>query len=128
MMKYFKVKIIKHTQLLFGNKKEDMFHKDMIGQTISVRNSTDPNSTYYECETGESILKSDVLSLEPPYDYNTDNTSRYNPNFGDHRECQCGHSYYRHFDSYENMEAIGCKYCGCKEFKLSRQDKIALVI
>ncbi|WP_368291307.1 hypothetical protein [Coprococcus sp. RTP21281st1_F1_RTP21281_210402] len=40
----------------------------------------------------------------------------YNPNYGDNRKCICGHSYYRHFDSYENMEACGCKYCGCSEF------------
>jgi len=41
----------------------------------------------------------------------------YNPNYGDNRECECGHVYYRHFDSYENMEACGCKYCGCYDFK-----------
>lgn len=41
---------------------------------------------------------------------------KYNPNYGDDRICQCGHPYYRHFDSYENMENIGCKYCCCSEF------------
>lgn len=40
----------------------------------------------------------------------------YNPDYGDSRECVCGHSYYRHFDSFENMEACGCKYCDCYEF------------
>lgn len=40
----------------------------------------------------------------------------YNPNYGDNRKCICGHSYYRHFDSYENMEDCGCKYCSCLEF------------
>lgn len=40
----------------------------------------------------------------------------YNPNYGDHRKCTCGHDYERHFDSYENMEPVGCKYCGCFEF------------
>lgn len=44
-------------------------------------------------------------------------TYSYNPNYGDDRICECGHSYYRHFDSYENMDAVGCKYCGCFEFK-----------
>lgn len=43
-------------------------------------------------------------------------TRRYNPNYGDNRMCVCGHPYHRHFDSYENMEAVGCKYCGCSEF------------
>jgi hypothetical protein len=40
----------------------------------------------------------------------------YNPNYGDHRMCTCGHVYYRHFDSYEDNEPAGCKYCGCFEF------------
>lgn len=44
-------------------------------------------------------------------------TYLYNPNYGDDRICECGHSYDRHFDSYENMLAVGCKYCGCFEFK-----------
>jgi hypothetical protein len=40
----------------------------------------------------------------------------YNPEYGDNRICECGHTYDRHFDSYEDMEPIGCKYCGCYEF------------
>ena len=42
----------------------------------------------------------------------------YNTNYGDDKLCKCGHSYYRHFDSYEEMEAIGCKYCQCFHFEL----------
>lgn len=42
---------------------------------------------------------------------------KFNPNYGDERECECGHSYYRHFDSYEDMSPVGCKYCGCYHFK-----------
>jgi hypothetical protein len=42
---------------------------------------------------------------------------RYNPKYGDDRICECGHTYYRHFDSYEHMAAYGCKYCNCFEFK-----------
>lgn len=42
---------------------------------------------------------------------------KYNPNYGDDRLCVCGHSYYRHFDSWEDMDAVGCKYCPCREFK-----------
>ncbi len=44
----------------------------------------------------------------------------YNPNFGDDKICECGHTYYRHFDSYEGMSPVGCKYCGCQEFKLKK--------
>ena len=38
----------------------------------------------------------------------------YNKNFGDLRECGCGHHYYRHFDSYEGNYDAGCKYCDCR--------------
>lgn len=38
---------------------------------------------------------------------------KYNPNFGDDRKCTCGHPYYRHFDTYEEMAPVGCKYCEC---------------
>ncbi len=41
----------------------------------------------------------------------------YNPNYGDDRTCICGHSYYRHFDTYEQMSAVGCKYCQCFTFE-----------
>ncbi len=43
---------------------------------------------------------------------------KYNPNYGDDKICECGHPYYRHFDSYEDMYNCGCKYCPCYEFKL----------
>lgn len=43
--------------------------------------------------------------------------SKYNPAYGNDKECECGHSYYRHFDSYEDMDPCGCKYCGCYDFK-----------
>lgn len=38
---------------------------------------------------------------------------KYNPNFGDDKMCGCGHPYYRHFDTYEDMAPVGCKYCEC---------------
>lgn len=44
----------------------------------------------------------------------------YDPNFGDDKECICGHPYYRHFDTYDNMSPVGCKYCygQCDQFEL----------
>lgn len=42
---------------------------------------------------------------------------KYNPKYGDDRICECGHTYYRHFDSYEKMYPCGCKYCECGNFK-----------
>jgi hypothetical protein len=41
---------------------------------------------------------------------------RHNPEYGDDRTCVCGHSYYRHFDTYDGMAAVGCKYCECDVF------------
>lgn len=40
----------------------------------------------------------------------------YNKDYGDERVCECGHRYERHFDSYEEMDPIGCKYCECETF------------
>lgn len=45
------------------------------------------------------------------------NDIEYDPNFGDDKICSCGHKYYRHFDTYDDMAAIGCKYCSCLSFK-----------
>ncbi len=42
---------------------------------------------------------------------------KYNKDYGNDRICKCGHPYYRHFDTYEQMEAVGCKYCQCYGFE-----------
>lgn len=49
-------------------------------------------------------------------------TRMYNPEYGDDRICECGHSYDRHFDSYEQMSPVGCKYCECHDFIEKVQD------
>lgn len=56
---------------------------------------------------------------EPPYFTNItiEKELKYNPKYGDQRICECGHPYYRHFDTYEGMLAVGCKYCSCEIFK-----------
>jgi hypothetical protein len=43
-------------------------------------------------------------------------TVKYNPKYGDARLCTCEHTYERHFDTYEEMSPIGCKYCRCRKF------------
>lgn len=52
----------------------------------------------------------------------------YNPQYGDDRICKCGHRYYRHFDSYEDNEPVGCKYCECHEFEEAALDTRTLVV
>jgi hypothetical protein len=44
-----------------------------------------------------------------PYLYTTtvETTGRYNLSYGDDIECKCGHPYYRHFDTYDNMDPCG---------------------
>ncbi len=55
---------------------------------------------------------------EPPYiiEEKIIKIPRYNPKYGNDRMCQCGHPYYRHFDTYEEMHPCGCKYCSCHTF------------
>ena len=48
---------------------------------------------------------------------------KYNPNYGDNKKCVCGHTYYRHFDPWNDMEAVGCKYCGCQEFVEAKSEE-----
>ena len=64
----------------------------------------------------EPYLKEQIIEIKTIYSYN--------PNYGDTRICECGHAYYRHFDSYEHMDAVGCKYCACGEFKENKNLKI----
>lgn len=49
----------------------------------------------------------------------------YDPTYGDNRDCECGHSYERHFDSHDDMSPVGCKYCGwkCGGFTPAKEDK-----
>jgi hypothetical protein len=37
--------------------------------------------------------------------------------------CICGHTYHRHFDTYDDMRPIGCKYCGCHCFVKDSKDE-----
>jgi hypothetical protein len=63
--------------------------------------------------------KAEKSEIEEPYitEVEVDRTLHYNPNYGDDRICECGHPYYRHFDTYERMYPCVCKYCQCFEFK-----------
>jgi hypothetical protein len=40
----------------------------------------------------------------------------WNPNHDQKAVCECGHPYHRHFDGYEDMASVGCKYCECYTF------------
>ena len=52
---------------------------------------------------------------------------KYNPKYGDDRECVCGHPYWKHFH-YDDMNPIQCKYCSCNKFQEKIEgDKVFLV-
>jgi hypothetical protein len=72
---------------------------------------------YFKCESKRIPERNDEDSVEPPYLEVACIEKKYNPNFGDNKKCKCGHAYYRHFDTYEQMEAVGCKYCDCYTFE-----------
>lgn len=59
------------------------------------------------------------MNEEEPYiiERKVEEIRKYNPNYGDKRICICGHPYYRHFDSCDDMNSVGCKYCGCYVFE-----------
>ncbi len=66
-------------------------------------------------------LKQEKSDVQQPYIHTYKliivTETKYNPNFGNDRICICGHPYYRHFDTYDNMEPVGCKCCECGIFK-----------
>jgi len=64
------------------------------------------------------------MSEEKPYLFKkiTVEKRMYNPDYGDDRLCKCDHPYYRHFDSYEDMIPVGCKYCECFVF-MQKEDE-----
>lgn len=46
----------------------------------------------------------------------------YNQQYGDYRVCQCTHVYVKHFDTYEEMAVVGCKYCDCETFTERKEE------
>jgi len=86
-------------------------------------------TTYREMKMLVSLYETEqkgvhvVQKEEQPYFITKTIETHYghNPKYGDDRICECGHPYYRHFDTYEQMAAVGCKYCGCYEFKEDKQ-------
>jgi len=66
----------------------------------------------YECDGFDD-------SFNKPYiqTITLETTSKYNPNYGKDIECKCGHPYYRHFDTYDDNNSCGCKYCPCYHFE-----------
>lgn len=78
--------------------------------------------TYITGHFGEKIKAYQVGPTDGPYLHYLVEELRYNPDYGDDKICKCGHSYERHFDTFESMAPVGCKYCGCHKFKPKNPD------
>lgn len=67
----------------------------------------------------EQTLNTDEPIVDEPYitKLKISVEREWNTNFNQDAICECGHSYYRHFDTYEDMDNVGCKYCSCNDFK-----------
>lgn len=67
----------------------------------------------------------------PPEPYFTEyrftENRRWNSEYDQDAICECGHPYYRHFDTYEDMSDVGCKYCECHTFILAKDVEKALL-
>lgn len=97
-----------------------MEYGESVNQIISRVTTAIVEHGSYECDLIGSltmelkILEEKVKEIKPYVN------ESYNPNYGDNRLCKCGHTYERHFDSYDNMYPVGCKYCGCTKFEEMR--------
>lgn len=79
---------------------------------------------FFEDETLCLDYESTLTEDESPYLYSKlksiSQEKSFNPKYDSDSTCDCGHAYYRHFDPYENNDAVGCKHCQCHHFKLAR--------
>jgi hypothetical protein len=70
----------------------------------------------------------DDTDWQKPYLYTTtvETTGRYNLSYGDDIECKCGHPYYRHFDTYDNMDLVVASIVVVVNLKLKQIVEITL--
>ena len=90
--------------------KRDMESLKSFFRASGFKDYGDPN---------ENAMIRRAKSFKEPAYFITEKTiqvRKYNPDYGDDRICDCGHPYHRHFDSYDNINPCGCKYCICCTF------------
>ena len=85
-------------------------YDDYYRKTITRKERQDIEAKIANPLTPEEYLAiiHDLLGRVPEF-----GDAPYDPNYGDDILCVCGHPYYRHFDTYEQMAPVGCKYCPC---------------
>lgn len=110
--------ILKNLLSLCNESERKIFNKMHSPENIDasiddIINNIESNKIDWAITQCENTLKKG----NRPYIPTISIVNNYNPEFGDDKKCKCGHSYYRHFDTYEEMSPVGCKYCGCYDFK-----------
>lgn len=68
-----------------------------------------------EYKTGDRDEELDFDGLSLRLNYEIDRM--WKPRKNQQASCKCSHPYERHFDSYEDMLPVGCKYCECGNFE-----------
>ena len=92
---------------------------ELIGRKIIAAYLQD-RSIYLDLEGGDTVCFGvGVRDYNSPEEVMilTNPPLTYNKHFGDAKICTCGHTYYRHFDTYDRLYPIGCKYCNCDRFE-----------
>ena len=84
------------------------------GLSISSPTVSDP----HQLSEGKVDVSADLARLTALF---TDSRGGWDKDHDQDAKCAnpgCGHSYERHFDTYADMEPVGCKYCGpvCPRF------------
>ena len=104
--------------------KNELYHRISVGLDRELQKQKEDGKEFITDEELDSIIIR-ILNEENHPDSTVESPYikvllpeylGYNPRYGDDRICICGHSYYRHFDTYDNMRNVGCKYCQCSEF------------
>lgn len=107
--------------LKLSNVKELMEYGESVNKIINRVTTEIAEHGNYNCALIESLtMQLKILEERLPASYTNAEpyiNGEYNPEYGDNRLCKCGHTYDRHFDSYDDMYPVGCKYCACSKFE-----------
>ena len=96
-------------------------HRAEARRWITTWTTLRPSPARIDC-LAALLARVEAEAVERAYEQGRDDAERgvhrvhcpaYDKSIGDERLCECGHPYYRHFDTYDNMRPVGCKYCEC---------------
>ena len=68
----------------------------------------------------EKLRYDDFIDSKKPYLEETYTVLAYNPEYGDHMFCQCGHKYIDHFNLVTKKKLESCVFCDCEKFEPMR--------